>query len=416
MRYMTTAEIGDWKIVLINRMIVVMTFVFPFSEWLAKRFLVAAALLFLFSFSKERFLYALRQKTVLSLLAFVVLMGISWFYTETDPGTTHYYFKRFYTFLILPLLLVASALHPSYIKYVIGAFLLSMFANEFVSYGVLFGWWLELSERGFPTPFMMHSTYSAVVAFTVMLMVYEIIHERNRVKMTLYLLFTLLMMGNLVISGGRTGQISLLLAFIVMAILHYRKNLKALSLLIAMPILFVTAMYFIYTPFQQRADLIGQEIKSAVTKDAFNSSVGNRVGSYVIVYDIMRDNSAFQWILGHGAGELKWVKNRTIDAHYPDKLAAAKQYYQFHNIYMDVYVGMGLTGLLILLLFFFFLAGERLRNPEIQYIKTSLLLIMIFSFLPHHTLYEKEFMMLIGVFVGVFTTQKYCEKRGLNGC
>jgi len=414
-KYFITDDISDWNTVLQNRLLVLMAFVIPFSSWWSKRIIISIFILWLFRFSKEDLLYVMQQKTVQYVFAFVALIGISWFYTEIDPGTTEYYLKRFATFLLFPLIVVPLVLKQEYIKYLIGAFLAAVFVNEVISYGILFDLWWHLDNYGFPIlGEMHHSTYSVMIAFAIILVLYEIVHEDKKYKMVVYLFFLFLMLGNLVISGGRTGQFSLVFALLALLVMHYRKNMKAMFLLGLTPIIFFISVYYTYHPFSQRINQAVIDVKNTVNNDNYGSSVGNRLGSYVLLYYIIEDNSLGDTLFGHGAGELKWIKNSTIDDHHLKNFQNSKSYYQFHNIYIDVFVGMGLIGLFILVLILTEIIRIKVKKNKLRYIKDSLVLVLIFSFIPHHTFYEKNIMLIISLFVAILIVQEKSEKEVLN--
>ena len=414
-KYFVTDEIDNWKVVFLNRMLIVYAFVLPFSRWWSKRLIITLLIIWMFSFIKKDLIIILKQKVVLYIIAFITLMGISWFYTELDPGTTIFYLKRFLSYLLLPLITISLILKQQYIKYVLQAFIFSIFINEIISYGIAFGWWLHVDELGFPlVGAMHHSTYSIFVAFTIMLTMYEILHTRSKAIWGIYGIFLLLMLGNLVLSGGRTGQISLLLAIITFAFLYYRKNINVILSFILIPILFFVGAYYLYKPFEVRTNQVLVDVKSSIEKQTYGSSVGNRIGSYILLSYIAKDNTVFEHILGHGAGELQWVLNSTIDEHKLTGFERSRRYQMFHNNYIDAYVGMGLVGLFLMIMILKSIFDISLRNHKLNYIKISFTLILIFSFMPHYTLYSKYIMLLMALFISIFIVQSQYEKKGFS--
>ena len=230
--------LSSYKELYLNRLIVLFSFIFPFSESTSKSIIVIIVLLFLSS-SRWKILYAgVKQMPVLIILALTFFIYISASYTELY-GDNIRYANRFVVYLLLPMWIISVSLTGKYIKYVINSFLFSMLINEIIAYGILFGWWLELSQ-GYPVYFMPHVFYSVLLSLTIMLMLYNIKINYKLILTTLFL--------------------------------------RIISFL---------AAYNIYAPFKM---MMNDTVKSFVDKD-YNTIFGTRIVAYVLISEMIEHNT-----------------------------------------------------------------------------------------------------------------------------
>ena len=187
------------------------------------------------------------------------------------------------------------------------------------------------------------------LAFAIYLVAYEIFFnkELKRLMLYFYSFFSIVMVINMFITGGRAGQVAFF-AMIAILIFQYFKGqrIKALiAVLILIPGIFLTA-YQTSDHFKQRALLVIDEIANydirSVAKDqSVNSSTGARILFTLNSWKIIEENALF----GVGTGDFPNEYKKTSLATSPN----APNVNNPHNMYILVLAQLGIVGLLSML-------------------------------------------------------------------
>lgn len=389
----------------INALIILTAFVFPIDQNWAKTIMTLVFLLWLFTLGDGEKLRFLRcNRVVQSATFFLFILALSLLWSE-DLKSGINYVNRFAIYIYIPLLIVASSIRRETIPYIIKAFIFSMFLNELISYGMLFGL-IPQANPSFPVAFMHHIPYSVLVAFTILLLGYEIKNSSDIKRRLFYATFFITMTGNLVISGGRTGQVTLLLTLFFVILTYARLSLRTLSLATLLPVLIFSSAYFGYEQFQERVHHAISDTQKALQHQDFNTSFGNRLASYVIARDILAEGSL---LFGVGIGDLDIEKKRIVSRDYQGQMQVAHDHWHFHNYFIDTVVGTGLLGLGALLFLLLAIYRTRVVDGELAYIKLVTLFIVIIADLPARVLHQQNTMLFFAIFIGMLLAQHRIE-------
>ncbi|MCW8917888.1 MAG: O-antigen ligase family protein [Gammaproteobacteria bacterium] len=388
----------------INALVVLTAFVFPISQNWAKTIMTVVFLLWLFTLGDgEKIRFLRKNRVVQTATLFLFILGLSLLWSD-DLKSGINYVNRFAIYIYIPLLIVASSIRRETIPLIIKAFIISMLVNELISYSMLFG--LIENKAAYPVAFMHHIPYSVLVAFTIMLLGYEIKHSTDIKRTLLYSGFFITMAGNLVISGGRTGQVTLFLTLFFITLLYARLSLRTLVLASILPTLIFITAYFGYEDFNYRVHQAISDTEKALQEQNYNTSFGNRLASYVIAKDILAERSL---LFGVGIGDNHAEKNRIIARDYPGQMQIAHDHGHFHNYFIDTVVGTGLIGLGALLAMLVAIYRIRVRDSELTYIKLVVLFIVIIADLPARFLHQQNTMLFFALFIGMVLAQYRIE-------
>lgn len=386
----------------INALIVITAFVFPIDQNWAKTIMTVAFLLWLFTLGDgEKIRFLRRNRVVQAATLFLFILGLSLLWSD-DLKSGINYVNRFAIYIYIPLLIVASSIRRETIPLIIKAFIFSMFLNELISYGMLFELIPNQQGVGYPVAFMHHVPYSVLVAFTIMLLGYEIKSSNNLKRTLFYSAFFVTMTGNLVISGGRTGQVTLLLTLFFVILVYSRLSLRTLVLASVLPALIFAAAYFGYEQFNQRVHHAISDTQKALQQENFNTSFGNRLASYVIAKEILAERSL---LAGVGIGDRDSEKNRIIQRDYQGQMKVAEAHGHFHSYFIDTLVGSGLLGLGALIALLIAIYQARVIDNEIAYIKLVTLFTIIIADLPDRVLHQQNTMLFFAFFIGLVLAQ-----------
>lgn len=388
----------------INALVVLTAFVFPISQNWAKTIMTLVFLLWLFTLGdgeKLRFFRHNRVVQASTLFLFVLALSLLW---SEDLESGINYVSRFATYIYIPLLIVASSVRRETIPLIIKAFIFSMFINELISYGMLFGF--IQNNSSYPVAFMHHIPYSVLVAFTILLIGYEFKNSNNIKHRLFYAFFFITMTGNLVISGGRTGQVTLFLTLFFVILAYARFSLRSLFLATLLPTLIFASAYFGYTQFEQRVQHAISDTQRALQHHDFNSSFGTRLASYVIAKDILSEDAL---LFGVGIGDLDIEKKRIVSRNYEGKMQGAHNHWHFHNYFIDTLVGTGLLGFIVLLALLLAIYRTKIDNRELAYIKLITLFVVIIADLPDRLLHQQNTMLFFAIFIGMVLAQHRME-------
>lgn len=391
----------------INALIVLTAFVFPIHQNWAKTIMTLVFLLWLFTLGdREKLRFLLHNRVVQSATLLLVILALSLLWSE-DLKSGINYVNRFAIYIYIPLLIVASSVKRETIPYIIKAFIFSMFLNELISYGMLFEIIPTQQKTDFPVAFMHHVPYSVLVAFTILLLGYEIKKSNDIKRQLFYAAFFITMTGNLVISGGRTGQLTLLLTLFFVILIYSRLSLRTLVLASLVPALIFVAAYFGYDQFNQRVHHAISDTQKALQQQNFNTSFGNRLASYVIAREILAEQSL---LVGVGIGDRDIEKNRIIQRDYSGQMNVAEAHGHFHSYFIDTLVGSGLLGLGALIALLLAIYNTRVVDSEIAYIKLVTLFTIIIADLPDRVLHQQNTMLFFAFFIGLVLAQYRIER------
>lgn len=247
-----------------------------------------------------------------------------------------------------------------------------------------------------PVPFQgSHITYSVYIAVTVFILMFKFttVKHYNPFIRLIMLFFICTMTINLFISIGRTGQVLFTFTGLFFIMIYFSNHLKWLIYSSFFLLFTMILAYNLSNNFQARV-LVGiQDLKKVVDAKNFNSSLGVRLGSYLVVPSIiMADNNL--WI-GTGFGDMHAIVHAKTTSYFGQETHFAEVKGQLHNTFLEVLVATGVIGLLILFLVIYSISRIIIQDEAIRFIKYLLVSTIIFSSISVSIFSFRELMMLI---------------------
>jgi O-antigen ligase len=332
-------------------LLIALAFLMPLTVAGANLIVVIIVFLWLFSGDyKKKFNEIINSKLMIASIVFYFIHVIGMLWTQDFQWGLHILHKMWYFLLLWPVLF--TIVNKEYTKYYIYAFLLAMAFTEILSYLI----WFEVippfknaTSASNPTPFMSHISFNPFLAFSIYLVTHEILFNKklNKLMLGLYSFFSVAMVCNMFITGGRAGQVVFFVMIMILIIQYFKEQrIKALIvILILLPGIFITA-YQVSPLFNDRVNMAYQELvnydkKTVATQQSVVSSVGVRILFSLNSWQIIKENP----LLGAGTGDFPSEYKKITVLRSPMGPYANNP----HNMYVLVLVQSGIVGLLSML-------------------------------------------------------------------
>lgn len=327
--------------------LIFLAFLIPLTVSGANTVIVFISILWLISGDyKSKFYQITSSKIMLASIAFYLLHVIGMLWTQDIEWGLHILHKMWYFILFYPILF--NIVKTENLKYCVTAFLLAISVTEIFSYLI----WFEIIppfKNGTvqnPTPFMSHISYNPILAFAIYLVLNQIFFNKNLTifRFSLYSFFSISMIINMFITGGRAGQV---MFFVMLVILIFQffdgKKVKSLiGILIILPTVFITS-YQLSDHFGNRVQLALSEIVNY--SGAKDTSVGQRITYTSNSLHVIKKNL----LIGVGTGDfpLEYKKIHQV------KTPLVQSTTNPHNMYILILMQLGLIGLISMLAIFY---------------------------------------------------------------
>ncbi len=396
----------------INRAINYIVLLYAFSIPLSRAAIVVfTALLFLLWILeggfKEKFKKIFECKFTISLTLFFLFTLISILWTETDniSEALNYIKKYWYLLSIFPIL---TSLKPEYILKLLNAFLAGMAVSMILSYGIYFQWWqIDEVTAGSLSPFMYHVFYSIFLSFSALVALSLSFNSKYR---ALYLILSGLFVGVLFLGIGRTGQVIFVVGLFILILQNFRSKMRLSTIFIISISLLFLMLYQFNSTFKNRVSLIKSDIVHMVEHDEYCNSLGGRVITWKISYDIVKEHP----IIGMGVGDhIEYLKEKMDSSDKFSTCSIKGMISYFHGQYIEIVSQIGILGLILFLSIFYFLFKVELRDRGINNIKIILLVTFLLAFIVDVPFRKQFSLALFALISGIIIREKSVENGKL---
>ena len=392
----------------INYLILLYAFCLPISRAGVSLSVILIFLFWIFQANFKRKFYEIKQNYFILLIFIFIIYSFIAILWSSDKIFAIEYVKKYYHFLIIPI--IFTSLKKEYIDKVFSAFLLGMLISEITSYGIFFELWTkEGISPNDPSPFMDHSNYSTYLAFTVFILMHKIIHTDDLKWKLAYSIFFLFSTSNLFLNGGRTGQFSFLITLCVIGFLNFKNKLKAVVLFISLGTTIFVSAYNISPVFKDRFDYFLHDVEVMINEKDFSNSFSLRVALWISGLEASKHNLIF----GSGIGDERENANyilQKFNISNDNFKQETENSIDFHNMYVQYIVQLGIVGLIIILLIFYLLFKLDIRDKVYK----NLLIIFLILYFCHSMLgnsfHINQSMVLFALFSSIFITIYKYEK------
>ena len=282
-------------------LLISLAFLMPLTVSGANTIIVIICFLWLFSGDyKSKYNQIMSSKLMIASIVFYFIHIIAMLWTEDLMWGLHILHKMWYFLLLLPIL--HTIIKKKNVKHYITAFLFAIAITEISSYLV----WFEIIEPfrhstvENPTPFMSHISYNPILCFAIYLVLYEIFFNKNltNLKFFFYSFFSIIMIINMFITGGRAGQV-MFFAMLVILIFQFFDTSKIKSLFLS--IIIIPSIFF---AAYQTSDIFELRVNEGFQNIYYYSenqltSIGLRINFATNSWDVIQKNL----IIGVGTGD-----------------------------------------------------------------------------------------------------------------
>jgi O-antigen ligase len=391
--------------ILLIMFIILFTFFLSFDSNINQLILKIMFPLWLLSLNFKKIVYFFRNEQ----LFFIIIIFSLWILiTCLITLNFEYSFERYLKYFLIPVIIISTSIKKENINYIIGAFLLGMFINEIISYGIyfeiirsqIFGFNIVGNKHN-PVPFLpSHMEYTLFLSLSIILSIFSFFNVNKKIIKIILSIFILTMVTNLFLTTGRTGQFTLLGALIILSIIYFRHNYKYILLsFITIFIIFIMA-FFLSNNTNERIKKAYSDIVNVINNKDYNTSLGVRLSSYILIPKII-ENEKFNILYGTGYSNLNEVIHQIHIKEFGDDSIFKVQEGHLHNSYITIFAGTGIIGFILFMLIWYKIFKIEIKDIYINYVRYSFLFILFLGGFTENMFRQKEVMMLAAVFISI---------------
>jgi len=401
----------NYKFIL-NYFIVAYAFCLPISKAGISLFGGLLILFWLLDANYKEKYYAIKNNTlILSLIAFISFSVLSVFWSSDTFFALSYLKKYWHLFLII---VIYTSLDKKYIKYIFSSFLAGMFISEIISYGIFFEFWTkEGVSPNDPSPFLDHTSYSALLAFTIFILMYKIMLITNIKWRIFYLIYFFTAVSNLFINGGRTGQVIFFIGIIIIGFFNIKCKFRAIFVSLLGALLFFIAAYNISPVFKSRMDTALLDMKKMVYENNYRGSLPARIA----LWKIGSENFLSSPLMGTGIGDEAQNSKEDIKRYQLESFMSTNgvfHYVDYHNAFVQYLVQLGIVGFLLFLSIFYFFIKIKIQSWVYFNLKLLFIGVYILWSMIGLTFHLNTSLVFFVLFSSVFMKIAYFEKIEKN--
>ena len=339
------------------------------------------------------------------ILCLYLMMGVFW---ADNNDYTFNHFKRLWYYI--PMFTLFTSLKKEYIVYIISAFVSAMMISEVISYGIFFELWTtKHGTPSDPTPFMNHLEYSLFLAFISSYLLVKSLLERLCLKTKIvYIIFFITACTNLFITGGRIGQLAFVFSIFMIIITHVKHKIKALFISIILIFTILFTAYTFSSTFKNRISNSISDLNKVYVQKDFSSSWGLRLSTWVVTYNILKDNLIFGTSIAD-------IQNDYLELITVKKIVNVENVQAiiiggYHNDFLELSAGGGIIASMLFIVCFLYLMRLKLEDEELNNIKIILMSIFIVALIGDNFLRLQFTMNLFGLFTGIIIASARMQK------
>ena len=271
--------------------------------------------------------------------------------------------KKQWKFLLIPIAM--CCVRDKHINFYIGALILAMTISVIISYGI----WLEVippinrATIVNPVPFGTHITHNVLLAVAIYLLTRNLLFEMptSVAQRGFYLFILAIMIVNMFITGGRSGQVMFFASIVVLCFQYFGKQFIKAGLVAFLISLSILAAAYSFS------DLFRLRLSGAMS--IRHKSVQERVAYAVGGLKIFISHP----LVGVGTGDLPAEMRRVQPNQRPGFYGGNP-----HNMYIMAMVQFGILGLASVLYIFFAQVRRALASPDLMLRQVGLALPLLY--------------------------------------
>ena len=350
---------------------------------------------------KDKLRVILSNKVILSIFALFGLIFISILWVEEkNYSLWFHYMNKFWYFL--PLLALYTSIKKEFIHKILYSFIIAMVISMLFSYGVI----LDIVEGRSAVSFFMtnYIMYGIFLAIATLYLIVLAINNKSIGYKILYLFISSLFVYILFLNEARTGHFSFIFGLFTIGFIYFKQNIKTIISLLVFTILSTAIIYYFNTNFQNRVEAINDNLTNIENNNLCNS-IGGRLVTWQIAYDIFQNEP----ILGMGTGDHLIYLKESMDIRLPNCEMTDRIDY-FHSQYIEMLAQNGIVGLFLLIIIFYFLWKVDIKDKNLKYLKSILIILFLAIFLADVPFRKQFAIALFSLISGIILAQQRIEK------
>jgi O-antigen ligase len=243
------------------------------------------------------------------------------------------------------------------------------------------------------------------LAFTALLLLNRFFTEKSIIYKYGYFIYFITVTINLFINGGRTGQVAFMVSIFVVGFLNVKNKIKSLIIISTLLTLILTTAYQYSPTFKHRIGNFTSDINKLINNHNFNTSIGIRIGFWIVGYEIAKDNP----ILGVGVGDAMYETKIYADK-LPYDFTALKTMPHYHNDFFQFLVTLGLIGAILYIFIFYNIFKINITDVKYKNLPIIFVSVFIISSMFENMFHAQFPMAIFTLFVGLFLAQQKSNK------
>lgn len=171
-------------------------------------------------------------------------------------------------------------------------------------------------------------------------------------------------------------------------------------------LMLILVAYNFSNNFKNRILAIEMDIAKIIDNKNYNTSVGARIGFWVITKDILQKKP----LLGSGIANHNNLKIEIIDKHYGNTKKYIRSLVHFHNMHLEYLAMYGIFGYLLFLSILSSILLIKVKDNSINNLKIILIVVFVYGSLTDMLFYLSQTMVLFSLILG-FVLSKYRIER-----
>jgi O-antigen ligase len=157
--------------------------------------------------------------------------------------------------------------------------------------------------------------------------------------------------------------------------------------------------------FKNRTYAMKSDITKVIDNSNYNTSVGARIGFWIVAKEILKDNLLF----GVGIANNINKKNEYITSNNLENFSYIKTLVHFHNNFLEIITQFGIIGLTLFTYLFYLIAKIKIEDKTIYILKISTLCIFFLGSLTDVLFYLNDTMFLFSFVIGILLAKYKLE-------
>lgn len=400
-----------------NYLVLLFVFFMPIYPYLGKKIILSIFILWMFKINfKQLSIEIYKNNFIFFITIFMLLISFSILWSD-NIKTALKINEVIYIYFFFPLIALYFVIKKDFLQLIFLTFMFSMFLNAIFSYMILFnisdnifGYHFNGTKENL-VPFQAsHMTYSAYLAFTLLLSIYYIFKNANIYMKIINIIYSILLLNLLFASTGRTGQLIFILTTIIIIIVYFRKNIRYFLLGLILLSLTIFGFYLLNNNFKERINIGISDISNIVNSNNYSSSLGVRLLAYKIIPEVVNENVSILFT-GVGIGDSQDIVEKKHFKYLNEIFRYQKG--QLHNTFFTIFVALGSVGIILFLYIIFLLFKININDPLINYMRYIFLSTFIICALSFEIFGQKEIMFFFSLFSSIilFETKKESISR-----